>query len=52
MRLRYDELDKLTPCAVCGSRRYWLTAKCGNAGVAFLRPRPTWFAWTSTREWT
>jgi len=23
MRLRYDEMDKLTLCQVCGSRRYW-----------------------------
>jgi hypothetical protein len=21
--LTYDEMDKLTPCRVCGSRRYW-----------------------------
>ena len=21
--LSYDEMDKLTPCRVCGSRRYW-----------------------------
>jgi len=23
MRLRYDEMDELPPCQVCGSRRYW-----------------------------
>ena len=22
-RLSYDEMDELTPCAVCGSLRYW-----------------------------
>jgi hypothetical protein len=21
--LSYDEMDKLTPCRVCGSHRYW-----------------------------
>jgi ribosomal protein L37AE/L43A len=21
--LPYEEMDKLTPCPVCGSRRYW-----------------------------
>ena len=21
--LSYEEMDKLTPCRVCGSRRYW-----------------------------
>jgi hypothetical protein len=21
--LSYDEMDKLTPCRLCGSRRYW-----------------------------
>jgi hypothetical protein len=23
MHFRYDEMDKLRPCQVCGSRRYW-----------------------------
>jgi len=25
--LSYDEMDKLTPCHVCGSRRYWFDGK-------------------------
>jgi len=31
--LSYDEMDKLTPCAVCGSRRYWFDGevwRCWN----------------------
>ena len=25
--LSYDEMDKLTPCRVCGSHRYWFDGK-------------------------
>ena len=25
--LSYDEMDRLTPCRVCGSHRYWFDGK-------------------------
>lgn len=38
--LSYDEMDKLTPCRVCGSRRYWFDGEAWQCWNCVAPPSP------------
>jgi hypothetical protein len=38
MRLRYDEMDKLRSCQVCGSRPYWFDGEVWQCWSCVLPP--------------
>lgn len=38
--LTYDQMDRLTPCAACGSRRYWFDGTAWQCWACVPPPSP------------